>query len=378
MVQKAVAQCANCALNRFHATRPEKSGNQIFLEPNAAGAIDLAGPLGAFAASPSTGRGRYIFVYCDLHSRFVFAAVIPSADDAAVLDGLTQLRDRLSGFPRRVIMDNALVLPGSRSAQFLKERGVRITHGLATVSRCQSKVERTIQSLTRLVCKIHTDQPRLSFPKIVAEAVLTFNNSPSDGLPDGLSPNDVHFVRSPSTFPRHAYADGTGSGADALVAARLTSRRTVVNDVRRFLRRHQLSSPTDYTRKLKIGDLCLRRRTSFAASSPKKLQFKLKIEAYRVVSKVATNSFRVVSIVSGGTCVLPGDVLIKVSALDEDELRALCREMESTAARNAALTTTDDADARDGAGRRIRRSARLTERRAPVMANIASLFRSAP
>ena len=90
------------------------------------------------------------------------------------------------------------------------------------------------------------------------------------------------------------------------------------------------------------------------------------------------HSFRVVSIVSGGTCVLPGDVLIKVSALDEDELRALCHEMESTAARNAALTTTDDADAGDGAGLRIRRSARLTERRAPVMANIASLFRSAP
>ena len=155
----------------------------------------------------------------------------------------------------------------------------------------------------------------------------------------------------------------------------MASRRTVLHDVRRFLRRHQLSSPTDYTRKLKIGDLCLRRRTSFAASSPRKLQFKLKIEAYRVVSKVATNAFRVVSIISGDACVLPGDVLIKVSALNEDELRALCREMEATAARNAALMASDDASETDDNGRRVRRSARLTGRMAPVTANISSLFR---
>ena len=197
----------------------------------------------------------------------------------------------------------------------------------------------------------------------------------SDGLPDGLSLNNVHFARSPSTFPLHASADETRSGGDALAAERLAGRRTVLHEVRQFLQCHQLSSPTDYTQKLKIGDLCLRQRTSFAASSPRKLQFKLKIEAYRVVSKVATNAFRVVSIISGDTCVLPGDVLIKVSALNEDKLSALCHEMEATAARNAALMASDDASQTDDNGRRVGRSARLMERTAPVTPNISSLFR---
>ena len=371
IVLKIVSQCGNCALNRFHATRAEKSGNQISLAPNEDGMIDVAGPIHGFGASPSTGRGRYVLVYVDLHSRLAFASVVASTDDSAILKALVELRDRLSGLPKRMWMDNALVQPGSTTESFLKERGVRITHGMPTVSRCQAKVERLIGSLTRLFCKIHTDQPELSFPRIVAEAILIHNNSPSDGLPQNLSPNDIHFARAPSTFPLIT----TNSGActnQFVKASRLASRKTVVEDVRRFLRRQKLTSPTDYSRKLKVGDLCLRRRTSFAPSAPKKLQFRLKIEAYEITSKLATNAFHACSLMDNRCVVLPGDVLIKVASLSKEELRALCREMETIAARSNALSTPISGT--DDRGRGVRRSARVRARSERIEADLSTIF----
>ena len=143
-VLKIVSQCGNCALNRFHASRAERTGNQISLAPNEDGMIDVAGPIHGFGASPSTGRGRYVLVYVDLHSRLAFASVIASTDDSAIVRALVEIRDRLSGLPTRLWMDNALVQPASTSETFLKERGVRIVHGLPTVSRCQAKVESQI------------------------------------------------------------------------------------------------------------------------------------------------------------------------------------------------------------------------------------------
>ena len=141
----------------------------------------------------------------------------------------------------------------------------------------------------------------------------------------------------------------------------------MIEDVRRFLRRSNISSPTDYTRKLKVGDLCLRCRTSFSPSAPKKLQFKLKIEAYEVTAKIATNSFRVQALTGGRILVLPGDILIIAASLTKSELVVLVREMERIASRNAALS----APLADGwiGSRTIRRSSRLREQNERVDAD---------
>ena len=371
-VQKIIASCPNCALNRFHKTRAEKTGNQLSLEPNSEGAIDVLGPLASFGTSPSTGRPRYVGVYVDLHSRYAVAKPMTSIDDAAILDVLIFVRDALCGFPRRLLMDNAIAKRNTKSAQFLREMGIKIVHGMATISRCQSKVERTIQTLTRLMCKLHTDNSKLSFTRLVAEACIIYNTSPSDGLANGLSPKDLHFAKAPATFPRHSAQDGTQERlGQALQAARLASKQTVLEDVKRFMKRQKLTSPTDYTNKLKVNDLCLRKRTSFASSSPKKLAFRINIDAYKITSKVATNSFRAKSLVSGLEEVLPGDVLIKVTSLGEEELRTLVAEMEGLAARNAALSSSSNEDGSE----RPRRSARIRARREEgVVINLVSMF----
>ena len=55
-----------------------------------------------------------------------------------------------------------------------------------------------------------------------------------------------------------------------------------------------------------------------------------------MTAKTGTNSFRVVSLLTGEQHVVAGDLLIKVRGLSKDDLIALCEEMERVAARNSA------------------------------------------
>jgi hypothetical protein len=54
---------------------------------------------------------------------------------------------------------------------------------------------------------------------------------------------------------------------------------------------------------------------------------------------VATNAFRVKSILTGETSLMSGDNLIQIRGLDHDEIVALCQEMERVASFNAARET---------------------------------------
>ena len=83
VVLKVVSKCCNWALNRVHAARAERSGNQLSLVPNVEGMIDVAGPIHGFGCSPSMGRPRYVLCYVDLHSQLALATVISSTDDLA-------------------------------------------------------------------------------------------------------------------------------------------------------------------------------------------------------------------------------------------------------------------------------------------------------
>ena len=143
----------------------------------------------------------------------------------------------------------------------------------------------------------------------------------------------------------------------------------------RHLRKRRITSPTDYTSKLKIGQLCLRKRTVFPTNSPKKLCYKVLVDGYKIMAKVATNHFRVKSVVNGTETTLPGDVLVKVSALTEQELVQLCREMEKATVREAV---SNSPSIPDGAATRrrttiARKRARAT-RTAACVVQLDSLF----
>ena len=298
-----------------------------------------------------------------------------STADSSLVEAFVALRDTLCGLPSRMFMDGAIATPNSKTLEFLKERGVEVIHGMPYVSRCQSKIERQIGSIMRLVCKIQTSEPTLPFHRILAEAIYVTNSTPSTGLAPRTTPKDVHFARAPSNFLHHVSTSNSGGGK-TMAAAKESSRRTLITDVERYVKRSKLASPTDYTRKLKVGQLCLRKRTVFPTSSPKKLCYKVVVQGYRIMSKVATNHFRVKSVIDGSETTLPGDLLIKVSTLTESELVELCNEMEAAAAKEALANTPSMPDG-DTMRRRTARTRGRTDRSrtAACVVRLSDLFR---
>ena len=295
---------------------------------------DFAGPFNNF------GRQKYFFLAVDCSSRYCFTSTTSSTSDAEVLRCLLEFRRHLCGLPAKIGADNALFTPNSRSRAFLEENGVAIIHGHAYVSRSQSKAEKTIGSISRLIMKYNTERPSASFSDLVSEATIAYNSAPNDALPRGLAPRDVHFVRPPVSFLQSAPDNDISGVSRSLVesvgAARAAGREALQHDVAAFLRRQQHRSPTNYTLRLRVGDLCLKKRMTWPTNTPKKYGFRIVVDAFEIKARVATNTFQCESLISGDVLVLPGDHLIRVRGFDRASLRQLCARMEETAARNVA------------------------------------------
>ena len=86
---------------------------------------------------------------------------------------------------------------------------------------------------------------------------------------------------------------------------------------------------------IKVGELILRKRTSFPKSSPKKLCYKVIFEPFKVLNKVASNSYRCKSLISQSEIIVPGDGIVKLGKLSNQEALALCARMEARAAEEA-------------------------------------------
>ena len=82
------------------------------------------------------------------------------------------------------------------------------------------------------------------------------------------------------------------SSAKTRGVSRLASKLTLKADVERFLKKRNDKSLSDYSARLKVGDLCLKKKMSFPNHVNKKLAFKLHIDCFKIMSRVGTNSFR--------------------------------------------------------------------------------------
>ena len=255
------------------------------------------------------------------------------------MKALLHLRRVLNGFPARIQADNALLTLKSKSLRFLKLNGVEVTHGLAHVSRSQTHAERALGTLTRLLTKFHTAAPSTSLERLVEEATITMNKSPHEGLPPGVSPAEIHFSRAPISFLRTA-AEGDVKGpksvVDAMRAASAATHEALQFSVAAFMRRNKKESPTNYTRRLEVGDFALQKRSIFPSNAPKKLCFKVRVEGYQIVARIATNAFKCRNVITGSVKHLPGDMLIKLRGFDEQQLKQLINSMEIAESRNAA------------------------------------------
>ena len=238
----------------------------------------------------------------------------------------------------------------SRARALLTDAGVAILHGLPHVSRSQAKAEVCIKTICKLLNKYHTADPSISFQDLVDSAVLTYNASPHTAIWPH-APRDLHYVRAPSHFLSARPSAEAASGPDTAVsrilrAARLRAAAALENDVQQFRKRTPLHSATDVGRRLRPGEFVMKKKTSFPRGAARKLCAKLVVDAYRIVSRVGTNSFRVESVIDGETSILPGDHLVRMRGHDESSVRRLCEEMERTLRRSDARATLPETRSR--------------------------------
>ena len=330
MLDKQLVQCPTCQLNKHKRGMGTKTGNKLALEPNESGEIDVCQISGGL-------NSKFVYLYVDEFSRFLISKSISSCADDEILAALIETRDKLCGFPRRIQMDNAIAKPGSKSHKFLEEQGVEISHGLPYTSRTQAKVERAISTYMRIYSSLQTDNPTWPFTRLVAESAFVYNSTEMTIGNGAYSPKSVHFAKAPSNFLHHL-GDRPADDTPAVKAARAVGELVRWHDVRNHLKRTKRSSPTDFTRLLRPGDLCMKKRTVFPQNSPRKFCYKVNFEIWKTKSRVATNSYRMVNLKTGHEMIIAGDILVKLNHLSDDEALALCDEMERVANREAVLT----------------------------------------
>ena len=106
----------------------------------------------------------------------------------------------------------------------------------------------------------------------------------------------VHFVRPTTSFLHYdpeTEVTKPKSVTSAIRAAQKASQSVLQHNVAAALRQKEYESPQDHAKKLWVDDLVLKKRTSFAKNVTKKTAYKLAIDAFIVVARVATNLFRV-------------------------------------------------------------------------------------
>ena len=329
-IASIINQCPSCQLNKHHKASATKMGNKISIQPNTEGEIDLVGPLKSFCQT-SSGNPRYIYLYVDNHTRFVITHVLSSTADNQIYEAILHTRNTLCGLPARLQMDNAICKSNSKTLEFLRAHGVEISHGLPYVSRCQSRVERTINSLVREICNLQTQHPRTPFTRLVADATFILNSTPCTTLGDSgnnYCPRDLHFAKCPTDFLHHR---GSVPNDDQLGAsARTASQRTLVNDVIRHLKSKKLTSPTDYNKILKPGQICLKKKSVIPTGTAKKLGYKVTFQVFQIKSRIASNNYRCLNLRTQEESIIGGDCLIKL-ALNAPEAIKLSEEMENLA-----------------------------------------------
>jgi hypothetical protein len=87
----------------------------------------------------------------------------------------------------------AILVPSKEAYGYLEAHGVQILHGMASDSRCLSRVERSNASLMRKVVKLSASL-KLPIKAVLSQAVINHNLQPSDVL-GGHWPAEMYYTR---------------------------------------------------------------------------------------------------------------------------------------------------------------------------------------
>jgi hypothetical protein len=127
----------------------------------------------------------------------------------------------------------------------------------------------------------------------------------------------MHFRQPRSTFvqlfteiPEARLPSKAAAIRDRQINFKRLQKDHIKSSVDRFIKR-KTNNPLGHYDLLQIGDLCLRKRT-FLRHAAIKTQFKVYINIYEIIERVATNAFQICDIKSNGELICTGDHLIRL------------------------------------------------------------------
>jgi hypothetical protein len=190
-------------------------------------------------------------------------------------------------------------------------------HGLPSISRGQSAIERYNNTLMRSLIKMQTTSSQ-PLQNLVTPTAMHFNLMPNPTL-GNKTPCNMHFCQPRSTFvqlfteiPEERMPEQAATIRDRQINFMRLQKDHIQLSVDRFIKRKKADNPLGQYDLLQVGDLCLRKRTSFLCHAAIKTQFKLTINIYEIIERVMTNAFRISDIKSKQELICAGDHLIRL------------------------------------------------------------------
>ena len=310
LIKEQLASCHVCMKFNNPVTIKHKYGTLVPCEARSEAQIDLIGPL------PKSGAGfRYILNLTDSFTREVTLKALKTASANEMAEVLCKLFGELGLYQSLRIDYKCFSLKGL-DVKYLKELGVRIVRSNNT-SRVQGIVERSNQVTTIRILKLLNDDTSLSRWSEVLTAVSTgINVCPNRSL-GGVSPYDLS-----RRFSVRYLGPSSGSIPSA-VGNDFKSLVMIMEKVRRSALMNLIGHKSYNYRdeNLEAGKLVFRKRMSFGRHNNQKLQTKV-LEAYKIISKVASGVYACENIVTKEKKTLAVDQLIR-TALRENEVRKM-------------------------------------------------------
>jgi transposase InsO family protein len=170
----------------------------IETEPNGRWQIDLIDMGSDPKVIYANKRYCWIMTVIDVFSRYLFALPLKNKEATttkAVLEALFK-----SGFkPRKIQSDNGKEFLGEY-ADYCEEQGVKLIHSRSHTPQSQGLVERTNQTLKRLLHMHEVETGSVVWVDILPSVIRSYNNTFSDQI--GCTPNEAYHEKDPKKLQK--------------------------------------------------------------------------------------------------------------------------------------------------------------------------------
>ena len=311
LIKERLSGCITCIKYNIPRTIRHKYSTLVPAEARAECQIDLIGPL------PKSGAGfRFILNLTDSLTREIHLRALRTTSADEMSDAICKLFGEI-GLYRTIRADYKCFSLKAMDMKCINTLGIELIRSNNT-SRAQGIVERSNQQTTIRVLKMLNNDANLGrWSEVLRSVSLGISLCPNRSL-GFLCPADL--VR---RFPTHFLGPGTGSIPKGMKDG-FRSLVTVMEMVRKgalinLIGHKSYLYPSE---NLETNTIVFKKRMSFSRHQNQKLQVKI-LEAYKIVSKVASGIYEARNLVTGEIRVLPVDQMVRTMLKEQDVLKIL-------------------------------------------------------